>query len=240
MNDPNMERLVIEREEAARSQFFGKYRGKVVENKSSDAGKRGMIKVLVPEVLGDNVSNWAMPCVPYAGDGVGQYMIPPVGAGVWVEFEAGDIDRPIWSGCWWAKDDFPEDCGRQKADVPLKIIRTEKGLMIAFDDKGQTISLSDGNGRNILEIKVQQGKITIKGAAKAVVEAPFIELVENATHPIVFGDNLLQYLGQLVGLYNAHMHPGETVLGIPVTPAPPQPIFPPPTPSLISTRVKAG
>ena len=73
-----------------------------------------------------------------------------------------------------------------------------------------------------------------------VVEAPQIELVEGATHPLVFGDNLLQYLNQLVATFNAHLHPGETVLGIPVTPAPPVAPFPPATPSLLSVKVKTG
>jgi hypothetical protein len=74
-----------------------------------------------------------------------------------------------------------------------------------------------------------------------VVEAPHIELVENATHPIVFGDELMNYLTQIVQIYQTHLHPGELAAGfIPVTPAPPVPPMPPPTPALLSTRVKAG
>jgi hypothetical protein len=93
----------------------------------------------------------------------------------------------------------------------------------------------------MVEIKVQEGEITVKGALKAVVEAPLIELVENSTHPVVFGDLLLQYLNQLVALYNSHMHPVEMALGIfPVTPAPPVPPYPPATPALLSTRVTTG
>lgn len=92
-----------------------------------------------------------------------------------------------------------------------------------------------------MTIEVQQGLIKIQGTFKVVVETPLIELVENATHPVVFGDNLLQYLNQLVQLYNTHLHPGELALGVfPVTPAPPVPPFPPATPALLSTKVKAG
>jgi hypothetical protein len=66
-------------------------------------------------------------------------------------------------------------------------------------------------------------------------------LVQNATHPLVFGDNLLQYLNQLVTTFNTHIHPGELALGfIPITPATPVAPFPPATPSLLSTRVKCG
>ena len=75
---------------------------------------------------------------------------------------------------------------------------------------------------------------------KIVVEAPQIELVEGAPHPLVFGDDLLNYLNQMVMLFNTHMHPGETVLGIPVTPMTPQPMFQQATPALLSQKVKTG
>lgn len=239
MVDLSLEKLVVELSESVRSRYFGKYRGLVRDN--MDPENLGRIKALVPEVLGDSViSTWALPCAPYSGDGEGQFMIPPVGTGVWIEFEGGDVSRPIWSGCWWSSDNLPRNEEGQAATPPLKIIRSERGLMVTLDDNSQTISMSDENGRNILKIRVTEGKITIKGAVKAVVEAPQIELVENATHPVVFGDQLLQYLNQLVTLYQTHMHPGELVGVLPVTPAPPVPPWPPATPTLLSTRVKTG
>jgi hypothetical protein len=85
--------------------FYGKYRGKVENN--IDPMMLGKIQVSVPAVLGDGSLSWAMPCVPYAGSGVGFFMIPPVGANVWVEFEGGDIDYPIWSGCFWGVGEVP-------------------------------------------------------------------------------------------------------------------------------------
>ena len=56
----------------------------------------------MPAVLGDGRLSWAEPCVPYAGDGVGLFAVPPVGANVWVEFEARrpDVSRS-WRGCFW-------------------------------------------------------------------------------------------------------------------------------------------
>jgi uncharacterized protein involved in type VI secretion and phage assembly len=195
----------------------------------------------VEEVLHDVVSGWALPALPYSGPGEGLWTIPPVGAGVWIEFEAGDVSRPIWSGCWWGSDQRPKDEKGTQATPSLKIVRSEKGLMVSLDDDGQTISVSDEDGSNILTIEVQAGKITVKGATKAVVEAPQIELVENATHPVVFGDDLIQYLNQLGQIYQTHVHPGELAAGVlPVTPAPPVPPFPPATPALLSTKVKTG
>lgn len=221
-----------------RNRYFGKYRGVVTDN--SDPTSRGRVKVRVPAVLGD-LESWAMPCVPYAGDGVGTYMVPESGTGVWVEFEAGDPSYPIWTGCFWGDNELPSDESGTSATPPLKIIRSEQGLMVTLDDNGQVITLSDDSGSNILTIEVQRGQITVKGAMKVVVEAPQIELVENAMHPVVFGDNLLQYLNQLVSLYQSHIHPGELALGIfPITPAPPVPPFPPATPQLHSMKVKSG
>jgi len=80
--------------------FYGKYRGIVLNN--IDPLQIGRLQAMVPEVLGEIPSGWALPCAPYAGTGSGFYAIPPIGAGVWVEFEAGDTSRPIWTGAWWA------------------------------------------------------------------------------------------------------------------------------------------
>ncbi len=219
--------------------FYGKYRGVVDDNQ--DPLNLGRIKARVPEVLEDVATGWALPCVPYAGDGIGTYMVPPEGSRVWIEFEAGDVSRPIWTGCCWIEGQLPQDHNSTPAVPSLKIVRTEQGLIATFDDQGQTITLSDGNGRNFVTIEVQRGLVKIQGSTKVVVEAPQIELVENATHPVVFGDQLLQYLNQLVSLYQAHLHPGELALGIfPVTPAPPAVPFPPATQALLSTKVKSG
>jgi len=239
MADQDMEKLVVQLTEAVQSRFYGKYRGIVEDNQ--DPENLGRIRALVPEVLHDVISGWALPCTPYAGSGSGQFTVPPKEAGVWIEFEAGDVSRPIWSGCWWGSAGLPQDNAGNTATPDLKIIRSEKGLMVAMDDGSQTITVSDENGSNMVEIGIQKRKITVKGALKAVVEAPQIELVENAGHPVVFGDQLLQYLNQLVGFFNSHLHPGQMALGVlPVTPAPPVPPFPAATPALLSTKVKAG
>ena len=90
--------------------FYGKYAGTVVLN--VDPERRGRLTLMVPDVLGAVPSTWADPCVPLAGPTgppMGVYMVPPIGAGVWVEFEQGDPNRPIWVGCRWGS----------QSDVPL-------------------------------------------------------------------------------------------------------------------------
>jgi uncharacterized protein involved in type VI secretion and phage assembly len=86
---------------------YGKYRGIVTDNQ--DPERRGRIRVQVPDVLADLPSAWALPCVPYTDLGAGSAAVPPIGTGVWVEFEQGDADLPVWVGSWWNSGDMPPD-----------------------------------------------------------------------------------------------------------------------------------
>jgi hypothetical protein len=89
--------------------YQGKYRGVVLQN--VDPEQRGRLQLMIPDVLGAIPSSWAEPCVPLAGPTgppMGVYMVPPIGTGVWVEFEQGDPDHPIWVGCrWGAQSNVP-------------------------------------------------------------------------------------------------------------------------------------
>jgi hypothetical protein len=107
---------------ASYPRFFGKYRGKV-ENNVDPLGQ-GRLQVSVPSVTADITQNWAMPCVPYAGSGVGLFLIPPKGAQIWVEFEGGDTGLPIWTGCFWGLNEAPSPLpGPQQ--VAAKILKTD-------------------------------------------------------------------------------------------------------------------
>lgn len=82
----------------------GKFRGTVVDN--IDPLGIGRVKVRVPDVQG-GIEAFAMPCLPYAGQDVGFFACPPIGANVWVEFEGGDVSLPIWTGCFWGEGEAP-------------------------------------------------------------------------------------------------------------------------------------
>src|SRR6266496_2920758 len=120
--------------------FFGKYRGTVSDN--DDQSKRGRLKVKVPVVLG-TFEVWAMPCVPYAGNGVGFYSLPEIGTGVWVEFEGGDPSYPIWSGCYWTDNELPDSGG---ADI--KIWKTSKVTM-RIDDNNDELKMENTKGSKV-------------------------------------------------------------------------------------------
>jgi hypothetical protein len=76
--------------------FYGKYRGTVINN--IDPLQIGRIQAMVPDFAGFVPGTWAMPCVPVAGTNTGIFTVPIIGSGVWIEFERGDLDRPIWVG----------------------------------------------------------------------------------------------------------------------------------------------
>lgn len=121
-------------------QFWGKYRGIVIDNE--DPLMLGRLQVSVPQVLGEVLTAWAMPCVPYAGRQVGFYMMPSVGAAVWVEFEGGDPDYPIWAGCFWREGERPIE-----AELPtMRMIQTSSGKLVFNDLPGEggfTLSVVD-------------------------------------------------------------------------------------------------
>jgi uncharacterized protein involved in type VI secretion and phage assembly len=89
----------------ATDHVYGKYQGTVMNN--LDPNNLGRVQAFVPGVLGDVPTGWAKPCVPYGGPTSGFFSVPPIGAGVWIEFEAGNVSLPIWTGCYWGEGELP-------------------------------------------------------------------------------------------------------------------------------------
>jgi uncharacterized protein involved in type VI secretion and phage assembly len=121
-----------------RSLFFGKYRGTVTNN--IDPQNLGRVQVSCPAVLGNNRMSWAMPCSPVAGANSGLFAVPPVGANVWVEFEGGEPDYPIWSGCFWGQGQVPA----RPAVAEMTVIKT----------KSVSLTISDLPGAGGVTLKV--------------------------------------------------------------------------------------
>ena len=136
MNEPQLNDLM----ERFQSRFYGKYRGSVT---TVDEDTK-QIKAKVPAVLDDQETGWCMPCVPYAGDGVGIVFLPEKGSGVWIEFEGGDLSYPIWSGCYWREGEMPDD-----AAPAVKVIVTKSPHKILLDDDQESITFSDSNENSI-------------------------------------------------------------------------------------------
>jgi uncharacterized protein involved in type VI secretion and phage assembly len=118
------------------TQFFGKYRGTVANN--VDPMQMGRIQALVPDVTALLPTSWALPCVPMTGPQAGQFILPQVGAAVWIEFEQGNPDYPIWTGGFWGS----------AAEVPALALAAPPGLQpIVLQTIGQnTLMISDVPG----------------------------------------------------------------------------------------------
>lgn len=154
------------------SRFLGKYRGVVVDNQ--DPSRLGRVRARVPDALGDNVSGWALPSSPYAGKGVGLFMIPPADALVWIEFEHGDPDFPIWTGCFWSEADVPTPNG----SPDVKLLKTDSATLTIDDSKGRSgVTIETTSGLKLvldssgIEITNGQSKIKLSGPNVSINDA---------------------------------------------------------------------
>jgi uncharacterized protein involved in type VI secretion and phage assembly len=149
------------------ARYLGRYRGEVLD--VDDPKSIGRVKVKVPEVLADVDSGWALPAFAASGDGSGIYAVPPVGAGVWVEFEAGDLARPVWVGGWHKDGALPTD-----ADPKKFVIQTPRGHIVTLDDDGEKIEIKESGGNSIvmnsdgIELKVSGKKVAITSSSVSI------------------------------------------------------------------------
>jgi len=163
--------LPLQLAEYLQSHCFGKYRGIVHTVGTGD--ELGLITAQVPEVLGEQVSGWARPAVAFAGPKHGFLALPEVGDGVWIEFEAGSLDKPIWAGCWWADGEVPAP-GAERVCV----FTTSQGHMIVFDDDAGEVKLSHGEGPSITLTK---DDITLAvGSKKIVISSSGVKINDGA------------------------------------------------------------
>jgi len=164
--------------------YFGKYSGIVINN--VDPLQMGRIQAMVPDVSNVIPTTWAKACVPIAGLQMGSYFVPPIGAGVWIEYEQGDTNYPVWVGCWWGSAaDVPAlalagnpaspsivlQSQMQNSivisDVPGPtggiMLKSVTGAMILVNDVG--ITISNGKGATITlvgnAVDINMGALTI-------------------------------------------------------------------------------
>lgn len=149
--------------------FFGKYRGKVIDN--VDLLQIGRILPDVPTVPGMKL-NWAMPCVPYAGPRVGFLALPPIGAAVWIEFEGGDPFLPIWCGGFW---ELPEEMPTVPAVPERKVWRTDF-IELLLDDTpeegGLTLTLVEPVAPSITTLTLDVEGVSLKVPETTILVTP--------------------------------------------------------------------
>lgn len=136
---------------AQRTRYYGKYRAFVSDNQ--DPETRGRCKLTIPSVLGETISDWALPCFAYGGAAdLGVVAVPPVGAQVIAEFLEGDVSSPIWTGTFWRTSSEPPEEFTANSEPSAKVFKTESGHVLVFEDKGG------------------EEHVTLKSSAEAVVE----------------------------------------------------------------------
>jgi uncharacterized protein involved in type VI secretion and phage assembly len=166
MND----QILIEIVDRLRNRFYGKYRGTVTKIEENGSGR---IKARVPAVLGDQETGWCLPCLPYAGPQACIAFLPEEGAGVWIEFEGGDVSYPIWVGCYWHDGDKPD-----RVAPEVKVIKTKGNQLAVFDDKKHAIEIADSNGNRVTLDRT--GVVIVRGKKKIEVKDSLVSVNDGA------------------------------------------------------------
>jgi hypothetical protein len=132
---------------------YGKYRGTVVNN--SDPSNLGRIMALVP-AISETPLNWALPNAPFAGRGVGFFARPPKGANVWIEFEGGDPNYPVWTGGFWGEGETPSAPG----DAIVLIKEGNSSITIS----GRMVNINKGKASIVLSrdtVNINDGALEV-------------------------------------------------------------------------------
>lgn len=207
--------------------YYGKYSGEVVQNE--DTQHLGRLQVRVPSVLGEQLTVWARPCLPY-----GHFFIPPVGTKVWVEFEAGDTQYPLWVGTWYPSGATPPQAELTPPDN--RVVHTQSGHLLELNDAEGTLTVTCASGATLTldknggaTLKNQEGSLLELNGHKARVVAMDIALDgtvsvtagESATEPTLMGNAFKA----LWDVFMLHTH--ATAVGPSGPPIPPgQPLQP--------------
>lgn len=146
-----------------KGKFFGKYRAFVKD--INDPEQLGRIKVECKSIYGNDLSPWCWPCFQYGGSKEEGIFFPPSeGSGVWIEFEQGFPDNPIWSGTWWTKlkgdNELPENA-RDDLYGKNKIIKTKSGHMIEIIDEedNERIIITEGIKKSVIKMTKEHTKL---------------------------------------------------------------------------------
>lgn len=146
--------------------FLGKYRATVDDN--VDPYRLGRIRAIVPAVTGNEPSTWALPCLPAAGAGMGLFTVPPQGAGVWIEYESGDPNYPIWVGGYWTNAEVPDlvPTGAPPAAAFTLETANRNGIVISDAPGTRGILIQSATGA---KISIADDGITLDNGQGAVI-----------------------------------------------------------------------
>lgn len=149
--------------ERLENQYFGKYRGVVIAN--NDPLHLGRLRVWVPSLFpterdatpdedSPSVTDWAWPCLPFGGTAEqGVFFVPEVSSKVWIEYEEGNLDSPIWVGAFWSAPagttEIPTEAQDMQDNKPQRrVLKTPSGHVLEFCDVDgkETVTLRHKDG----------------------------------------------------------------------------------------------
>ncbi len=149
--------------------YYGKYRGTVVNN--IDPEGRGRIQAIVPDVNGIIPLTYALPCLPLASIKAGTHFVPMVGSAVWIEFEQGNPDYPIWTGCFWGQaSELPGDASTGLPVSPSIILQSQAQNKVVISDVPGPLGGIEIKSTTGATIKVNDIGITIDNGKGATIE----------------------------------------------------------------------
>jgi uncharacterized protein involved in type VI secretion and phage assembly len=159
-------------ETGSNNKYYGKYAATVVLNENKQLP--GHLQLSIPDVLAYVPSTWAKPCMPLAGAtglAMGTYFVPPIGAGVWVEFEQGDPNRPVWVGCRLnSAADVPAIAlAAPPATPPIVLQSMTQNKIVISSVPGDGITLETAQGAAGPSIKITAAGIIISDGKGATI-----------------------------------------------------------------------
>lgn len=148
--------------------YYGKYRG--VVTRVDDPKKQGRIKAKVPSLLGGYDCNWALPCVPFAGELYGYQIGPNPGDGVWIEFEGGNPEKPVYTGFWWAMDKMPHKNIEDEFDYEKRFMWFPGGLYIKVISKGDEEEIEIKHKKETFIKMTKEGDLEVQSDRNARIK----------------------------------------------------------------------
>jgi len=156
-----------------------------------DPHKQGRVQIYCPSISGEKCPPlkdllWASPCIPLGGSSnLSSFTVPEMGAKLWVIFEAGSLNFPLYIGQWPAQNELSEetydsenspayDFIYHRNKIKIRTKRDQKELLIQFDEnttqaltsdsinikrKDSVVNLSD----NLISLSVGSTNITLTG-----------------------------------------------------------------------------
>ena len=164
---------ILEQNRRPESKIFGVVVGIVTDNKD-DPEKLARIKVIMPQISGEEKSNWARVATFMTGKkGMGSFFLPENEDEVLVAFENGDINRPFIIGSLWNGKDKPP-LTNEDGENNIRMIKSRSGHIIRFDDKDgeEKIEIVDKSEKNTIVIDTKDNKISIVSEADIEISAP--------------------------------------------------------------------